>query len=58
MDVIAKVVKDTFGKNLFKSTDNKTLRVNRMLQQLKQMPELLQYTSEEDDNQTNYYICT
>ena len=38
LDCICKVVKEDFGKLLFKPGDKKTTRVNKIHQQLKQMP--------------------
>ena len=50
MDIINEEVMTTFNKVLFKHTDSKKIRVNKIFMQLRQMPEMLQYeTSDEDD---------
>ena len=50
MDIINEEVMTTFNKVLFKRTDSKQIRVNKIYMQLRQMPEMLQYeTSDEDD---------
>ena len=50
MDIINEEVIRTFNKVLFKRTDSKKIRVNKIFMQLQQMPEMLQYeTSDEDD---------
>ena len=50
MDIINEEVLSTFNKLLFKCLDSKQVRVNKMYMQLRQMPEMLQYeTSDEDD---------
>ena len=49
MDVINSEVHNHFGKYLLKKTDNKCTRVKKVMEQLKQMPQLLSYyTSDED----------
>ena len=49
MDIINSAVHDFFGIHLFQKKDNKTLRVNKMYAQLKQMPQLLSYESSSDE---------
>ena len=49
LDCICKVVKEDFGKLLFKPGDKKTTRVNKIHQQLKQMPQLLQYSTSKEE---------
>ena len=49
LDAICKVVKEDFGKLLFKPGDKKTTRVNKIHQQLKQMPQLLQYSTRDEE---------
>ena len=49
LDCICKVVKEDFGKVLFKPGDKKTTRVNKIHQLLKQMPQLLQYSTSEEE---------
>ena len=49
MDVINLEVHNHFGKYLFKKTGNKWTRVKKVMEQVKQMPQLLNYyTSDED----------
>ena len=50
MDVINSEVHNHFGKYLFKKTDNKWTRVKKLMEQLKQMPELLNYSSSDEDS--------
>ena len=50
MDIINEEVMRTFNKVLFKRQDSKQIRVKKIYMQLRQMPEMLQYdTSDEDD---------
>ena len=49
LDAICKVVKEDFGKLLFKPGDKKATRVHKIHQQLKQMPQLLQYSTSEEE---------
>ena len=50
IDIMNEEVMTTFNKLLFKCSDSKQIRVNKVYMQLRQMPEMLQYdTSEEDD---------
>ena len=50
MDVINSEVHNHFGKYLFKKTDNKRTRVKKLMEQLKQMPQLLNYSSSDEDS--------
>ena len=50
MDVINSEVHNQFGKYLFKKTDNKRTRVKKLMEQLKQMPQLLNYSSSDEDS--------
>ena len=50
MDIINEEVMATFNKVLFKRTDSKKIRVNKMFMQLRQMPEMLQYEMSDDDD--------
>ena len=54
MDVINAEVIDSFGKELFKKTDSKTIRINKIFQQLKSIPQLLIYESSDDELHTTY----
>ena len=54
MDVINAEVIDSFGKELFKKTDSKTIRINKIFQQLKSIPQLLIYESSDDKLHTTY----
>ena len=49
LDAICKVVKEDFGKLLFKPGDKKATRVNKIHQQLKQMLQLLQYSTSDEE---------
>ena len=49
LDAICKVVKEKFRKLLFKPVDKKATRVHKIHQQLKQMPQLLQYSTSEEE---------
>ena len=49
LDAICKVVREHFGKLLFKPGDKKATRVNKIHQQLKQMPQLLQYSTSDEE---------
>ena len=50
MDVINSEVHNHFGKYLFKKPDNKRTRVKKLMEQLKQMPQLLNYSSCDEDS--------
>ena len=60
MAIIHEEVMTTFNKVLFKCTDSKKIRVNKIFMQLRQMPEMLQYEmSDEDDIVYNQpKLCT
>ena len=49
LDAICRVVREDFGKLLFKPGDKKATRVNKIHQQLKQMPQLLQYSTSDEE---------
>ena len=49
LDAICKVVREHFGKLLFKPGDKKATRVNKIHKQLKQMPQLLQYSTSDEE---------
>ena len=49
LDAICKVVRKHFGKLLFKPGDKKATRVNNIHQKLKQMPQLLQYPTSDEE---------
>ena len=49
MDVINNEVKATFGKTLFNKGDSKQVRTNKIYHQLKQMPQLLQFESSDEE---------
>ena len=50
MDVINCEVHKYFGKYLFKNSDNKCTRVKKLFEQLKQMPQLLTYTTSDEES--------
>ena len=50
MDVINCEVHKYFGKYLFKKSDNKRTRVKKLFEQLKQMPQLLTYTTSDEES--------
>ena len=50
LDIINKQVFEFFGKNLFQKNDSKPVRVNKVFQQLRQMPQLLVIESSDEDN--------
>ena len=50
MDVINGEIHKYFGKYLFKKSDNKRTRVKKMFEQLKQMPQLLTYTTSDEES--------
>ena len=54
MDIINEEVMTTFNKVLFKCTDSKQIRVNKIYMQLRQMPEMLQYEMSDDDDLVYY----
>ena len=49
LNAICKVVKEDFGKLLFKPGDKKAKRANKIHQKLKQMPQLLQYSTSDEE---------
>ena len=54
MDIINEEVMTTFNKLLFKRTDSKQIRVNKIHMQLRQMPEILQYETSDNDDLVYY----
>ena len=50
MDVLNREVRNFFGKNLFKKTDSKNVRVNKIFAKLKSIPQLLVYESSDEEN--------
>ena len=50
MDVINSEIHNQFEKYLFKKTDNKRTRVKKLMEQLKQMPQLLNYSTSDEDS--------
>ena len=50
MDIINEEVMTRFNKVLFKRTDSKQNRVNKIYMQLRQMPEMLQYEKFDEDD--------
>ena len=50
MDVINREVKHYFGKQLFQKSDCKQVRVRKIFQQLKSLPQLLIYESSDEEN--------
>ena len=50
MDVINSEVYKYFRKYLFKKTDNKHMRVKKLMEQLKEMPQLLNYSTSDEES--------
>ena len=50
LDVINRKIHENFNKVIFQKSDPKAVKVSKLQRQLRQMPELLQYDSSEDDN--------
>ncbi|MCG8626595.1 MAG: hypothetical protein MJE68_31920, partial [Proteobacteria bacterium] len=49
MDIVNEEVMSCFGKELFKKSDNKQSRINKIYQQLCKMPQLLTYESSDEE---------
>ena len=52
MDIVNNEIMEVFGKCLFKKNDSKQVRVNKIYMQLRQMPELLQIESSDNEIQS------
>ena len=50
MDIINEEIYKIFDKRLFKMTDSKIVRVNKIFVQLRKMPELLHFESSDEDD--------
>ena len=51
MDIINNEVKSTYGKELFKKADSKSVRIEKISKQLKKLPQLFDYSTTEDENE-------